>query len=137
MVVVIDKAHSYSPVLTERPWKLMRRQHVAEILIVVCGVTVCFAAAPTAQLVPVRHVQGTQHGFVVLRSLDGTTVADGDSIQTVRGGQVTPRTVFHFRDGSLYDETAVFSQRGAYRLLSYHLVQLGRTFDPPLTLDID
>ena len=115
----------------------MRPQHAAVILIVACGVTVRLAAAPTTQLVAVRHVQGTLHGFVVLRSLDGMTVADGDSIQTVRGEQVTTRTVFQFRDGSLYDETAVFSQRGAYRLLSYHLVQRGRTFDPPLTLDID
>jgi len=117
--------------------RLMRRQDVAVILIVVRAVTACLAAAPAAQLVAVRHAQGTLHGFVVLRSLDGTTVADGDSIQTVRGEQVTTRTVFHFRDGSLYDETAVFSQRGAYRLLSYHLVQRGRTFDPPMTLDID
>ena len=100
----------------------------------------CSAAAPAVQLVPVRHVQGTQHGFVILRSLDGTAVADGDSIQTVRGEQVTTRTIFHFRDRSLYDETAVFSQRGTYRLLSYHLVQRGPTFagpDNPATIDFD
>src|SRR6202140_3506465 len=118
----------------------MKRQHIAEVLIILCGVTACFAAAPAVQLVPVRHVQGTQHGFVVLRSLDGTALADGDSIQTVRGEQVTTRTVFLFRDRSLYDETAVFSQRGTYRLLSYHLVQRGPTFaspDNPATLDID
>src|ERR1700686_1984578 len=109
----------------------MKRQHVAEILIIVCGVTAGFAAAPADQLVPVRHVQGTQHGFVVLRSLDGTALADGDSIQTVRGEQVTTQTIFHFRDRSLYDETAVFSQRGTYRLLSYRLVQRGPTFSGP------
>jgi hypothetical protein len=95
----------------------MKRQHAVEILIVVCGVTACLAAAPTVQLVPVRHVQGTQHGFVLLRSLDGTAVADGDSIQTVRGEEVTTRTV-----------------------LRYHLVQRGPTFrgpGNPATLDID
>jgi hypothetical protein len=118
----------------------MKRQHITEILIVGCGVTACLAAAPTVQLVPVRHVQGTEHGFVVLRSLDGTAVADGDSIQTVRGEEVTTRTVFHFRDRSLYDETAVFSQRDSYRLLRYHLVQRGPTFrgsGNAATLDID
>jgi hypothetical protein len=118
----------------------MKRQHIAEVLIIMCGVTACFAAAPAVQLVPVRHVQGTQHGFVVLRSLDGTALADGDAIQSVRGEQVTTRTIFHFRDRSLYDETAVFSQRGTYRLLSYHLVQRGPSFadpDNPVTLDID
>src|ERR1700687_5398023 len=131
MVVVIDEADSYSPVLTERPWKLMRRQHVAEILIVVCGVTVCFAAAPAVQLVPVRHVQGTQHGFVVLRSLDGTALADGDSIQSGRGEQVRARMSVQFRGRSLSGETAIFSQRGTYRLLSYPLVQRGPSFAGP------
>jgi serine/threonine protein kinase len=67
--------------------------------------------------------------------------AAGDvRIQTVRGEQVTTRTIFHFRDRSLYDETAVFSQRGTYGLLSYHVVQRGPTFaspDNPATLDID
>ena len=113
---------------------------VAKVLIIACGIAMCFAAASTVPLVPVRHPQGTQHGFLVLRSLDGTAVADGESIQTVRGNLVTTRTIFHFRDRSLYDETAVFSQRGAYRLLSYHLVQRGPTFSGagnPSTLDID
>jgi hypothetical protein len=117
---------------------LVKRQHAAEVLIIVCGIMTGFAAAPVVQLVSVRHLQGTQHGFVILRSLDGT--ADGDSIQTVRGEQVTTRTIFHFRDRSLYDETAVFSQRGTYRLLSYHLIQRGPTFASPddsAMLDID
>jgi hypothetical protein len=118
----------------------LRKQPGAEILIIVCAAIACFAAAPAVQLVPVRHVQGTQHGFVILRSLDGTAVADGDSIQTVHGEQVTTRTILNFRDRSLYDETAVFSQRGTYRLLSYHLVQRGPAFASPdnaATLDID
>jgi hypothetical protein len=73
-----------------------------------CGVFTC-AASSSPQLVPVRHPQGSLHGLLVLRSLDGTAVADGDVIQSVAGDQVTARTVFHFRGGSVDDETAVIS----------------------------
>ena len=46
--------------------------------------------------------------------MDGALLADGDLIQTARGEQVTARLVFRFKDGSLHDETAVFSQRGYF-----------------------
>ena len=36
--------------------------------------------------------------------------------------------VFHFRDGSLHEETTVFSQRKVFQLVSYHLVQKGKAF---------
>ena len=74
------------------------------------------------ELVPVRHVEGIVHGFLVLRTLDGTAIADGDLIQNSRGNRVTARLIFRFKDGSLHDETAVFSQRQQFRLVSDHLV---------------
>ena len=87
--------------------------------------------------VTVRHAEGVVRGFLVLRTLDGTAIADGDSIQTVRGGRVTTRLTFRFKDGSVHDETAVFTQRGQFRLVSSHLVQKGPTFPQPLELTID
>ena len=77
----------------------------------------------SAETVVVRHTEGIVHGFLALRTLDGTTIADGDLIQFARGNRVTTRLVFHFKDGSLHDETAVYSQRREFRLLSDHLVQ--------------
>ena len=47
------------------------------------------------------------------------------------------RLTFRFRDGSLQDETVVFSQRGVFRLITYHLVQKGRSFGHPLEMTID
>jgi hypothetical protein len=85
----------------------------------------------------VRHVEGIVHGFLALRTTDGKTVADGDLIQNTTGNRVTSRLVFHFRDGSLRDETAVFTQRGTFRLISDHLVQKGPTFEQPLEMSID
>jgi hypothetical protein len=45
--------------------------------------------------------------------------------------------VFRFTDGSLREETAVFSQRGTFHLLTYHLVQKGRTFPQAQDMTID
>lgn len=87
--------------------------------------------------VAVRHVEGLVHGFLVLRAPDGAALASGDLIQNARGDRVTTRLLFRLKDGSLHDETTVFSQRGHFRLLSYHLVQKGAAFPQPLEMTID
>jgi hypothetical protein len=87
--------------------------------------------------VPVRFTEGVVHGFLTLKTLEGNTIADGDLIQTSRGNSVTSRLVFHFKDGSVYDETAVFSQRGRFRLIGVHLVQKGPSFPKPMEMSID
>jgi hypothetical protein len=94
-------------------------------------------ATPFAEPVGVRYVEGLVHGFLVLRSPEGAQLASGDLIQLVRGDRVTSRLVFHFKDGSIHDETAVFSQRGHFRLLSDHLVQQGPAFERPIEMTID
>ena len=93
--------------------------------------------APSAGPVAVRHVEGLVHGFLSLRSLDGKLLASGDLIQNARGDRVTTRLVFRFNDGSMHDETAVFSQSGHFKLLSDHLVQKGPAFEKPLDMTID
>ena len=94
-------------------------------------------AATTAPLVKVTYPEGMVHGFLALRSENGELLADGALLQTPRGDQVTSRLVFHFRDGSLHDETAVFSQRGSFRLLRDHLVQKGPSFPTSLDASFD
>ena len=94
-------------------------------------------ASLAADPVPVRFTEGVVHGFLVLRTLDGTAIATGDLIQLARGGRVTARLVFRFTDGSLHDETAVFSQQGHFKLISDHLVQKGKTFKRPIDMLID
>ena len=73
-----------------------------------------------------RHLEGLVHGFLVLRTLEGDT-----------RDRVTGRLVFHFKDGSIHNETAVFSQRRNFRLLSDHLVQKGPAFQHPIEVLID
>ena len=95
------------------------------------------AGALCAEQVPVRHPEGVARGFLVLRAQDGAALADGDMIQSARGDRVTTRVVFHFRDGSIHDETVVFDQRQHFRLVSDHLVQKGPSFPHPMESLID
>lgn len=107
---------------------------------IVLAVVLLFALladATSAQPVAVRHKEGLVHGFLTLRTTDGQLVANGDLIQLARGDRVTSRLIFHFKDGSLSDETSVYSQRQSFRLISNHLVQRGPAFPQPLDLKID
>jgi hypothetical protein len=85
----------------------------------------------------VRHLEGTVHGFLALRSKEGRVLAVGDLFQVVRGDRVTSRLLFSFKDGSVDDETAVFSQRGNFQLITDHHVQKGPSFPQPMDLSID
>jgi hypothetical protein len=86
------------------------------------------AAAARADTVPAHHPEGLVHGFLSLSTLEGKTLADGDLIQNSSGGVVTSRLLFHFRDGSTYDETTVFSQQDRFRLVKNHSVTKGPAF---------
>jgi hypothetical protein len=99
--------------------------------------TVSRSTSAAGEQVLVHYAEGLLHGLVALRTLEGSTLADGDLIQTVHGTRVTSRLVFHFKDGSLHDETAVFSQRRTFSLLSDHLIQKGPSFPHPVDMSID
>ncbi|MGA8731643.1 MAG: hypothetical protein WB608_22990 [Terracidiphilus sp.] len=84
-----------------------------------------------------RQQEGTLHGFLSIRSQEGRIIASGDIIQLVRGAQVISRLIFHFKDGSIDDETTVFSQQGNFRFISDHHIQKGPSFPHPIDLSID
>ena len=90
-----------------------------------------------ADTVPVRHTEGLMHGFLVLRTLDGKALADGQLTQEAQGDRVTVHLVFRFKDGSLYEDTTIFSQRGTFRLLMDHQIQKGPSFKQPVDTLID
>src|SRR5258708_3796657 len=114
-----------SPAPRLRCWSL--------VAMLVCALQPCASAEP----VPVRHLEGTVHGFLALRSKEGSVLAVGDLFQVVRGDRVTSRLLFRFKDGSVDDETAVFSQRGNFQLITDHHIQKGPSFPQPMDLSID
>ena len=95
---------------------------------IVASAVVLLALPLMADQVPVRHLEGRIHGFLVLRDLDDNIVASGLVTQLANGNRVTIEFGFRFKDGSIHEETAVFSQRRTFQLLTYHLVQKGRAF---------
>ncbi|MFT3839490.1 MAG: hypothetical protein QM723_21080 [Myxococcaceae bacterium] len=101
-----------------------------------CSVLFAVLAAG-AEPATVLHKEGLVHGYLVLTDLGGERLADGELLQTAKGERVTSRLVLRFKDGSLDDETAVFSQDGQLRLLSDHLIQRGPAFKKPIDLSID
>jgi hypothetical protein len=66
---------------------------------------------PPADPIPVRHMEGSVHGFLAVRTTEDKLLAEGDLVQVTTGDQVTSELVFHFKDGSVDSDTAVFFQQ--------------------------
>jgi hypothetical protein len=90
-----------------------------------------------AEPVRVRNQEGLIHGFLTVRTLDGALVANGDLIQRAVGARVTMRLTFRFKDGSVREETTVFSQQGRFRLIRSRLVEKGPRFPEGVDLSIE
>jgi hypothetical protein len=90
-----------------------------------------------AASVPVRFAEGSLHGFLVLSTPEDVLIASGDLLQVGRGGEVKSRLVFHFKDGSVFDETVVFTQRNVFSMQSYHLVQRGPVFPEDTEISLE
>jgi hypothetical protein len=119
--------------LTMKNPMLRRIRSLPLIVLFVCA----WQPGAPAEPVPVRYPEGTLHGFLELRSQEGRVLAEGDLVQNVRGDRVTARLTFHFKDGSIDDETTVFSQRRFFRLITDHHIQKGPSFPNPIDLSID
>jgi len=109
----------------------------ARVSILVLFLTFCFSSVCRAEPIPVRYAQGSSHGFLALKTLEGRIIAVGESTQTVRGDRVTSRLIFRFRDGSIDDDVTVFTQREVVRLVSDHHIQRGPSFPKPIDFLID
>jgi hypothetical protein len=103
----------------------LRYRFLATLLVFTLGVSNAYmSASPLA----VRYEEGLTRAFLVISTLDGNAIAEGDLTQVVRAGRVRTQIVFRFKDGSRQEETTVYSQRGQFRLISYHQLQKGPAF---------
>lgn len=90
-----------------------------------------FSAPPrlaSAAPITMRFPEGPAHGFVELSDTSGKALAHGELIQWTEKRTIVSRLVFHFDDGSLYDEVVSFTQHPVFRVSSYHLIQKGPSF---------
>ena len=84
-----------------------------------------------------RHTEGRLHGFLVLRDLEDNIIASGGITQLANGIRVTTELNFLFKDGSTHSESTVYSQRKVFQLLSYRLVQKGKSFKRPTDMSLN
>ena len=104
-------------------------KHRAQIFVLFA--ILLYPARLPAEPVAVHFQEGSVRGFLSLRTSDGKLLASGDLTQVAHGNHVVFHVVFRFKDGSLDDETAIFSQQGAFRLLTDHHIQKGPSFPKP------
>jgi hypothetical protein len=90
-----------------------------------------------SQELKVRYRAGTEHGFVVLHDLAGALLANGEITQVPYQDRIKVRLLLHFRDGSIDDETTVYSQRDTFHLISDRLQQSGKSFPNPCDVKVD
>ena len=117
--------------------KLQRVRRLQQLRAGAVFAAVVWPGLLAAEPVAVRYTEGSLHGFVVLRTLDDKLLADGDVTQTVKGDRVTTRIVFNFKDGSVMDQTTVYSQGKQFRLISDRVIQKGPAFPQPLEMSVN
>lgn len=96
-----------------------------------------FVGAAHAERIKVVRPQGSAHGFVEVTTLTGIRIAVGDLVQQMNASVVTSRLILKFLDGSLDDETTVYSEHGVFRFISDHHVQHGPSFPTPIDVTVD
>ena len=105
---------------------------------VVVAIAALMSMLAEAAPVEVRFPEHATHGYLLVQSLAGETIGEGEMTQMIGGGDlVETHLVFRFKDGSLHDEKVAFSQQGVFTLMSYRLVQRGPSFPEQLDVSID
>lgn len=95
-------------------------------IVLACVVLIATSAMPDQ--VAVHFPQGSTNGLLLVRSVNGKAIGNGDLTETVHGDRVTCKFSLHFDDGSQYEETTEFSEKGKFRVLTYHMTQKGPSF---------
>ena len=102
-----------------------------------CFMVTALAIVLPAETIAVRHIQRPMHRFMVARSEDGKTVANGEFLQVVHGDEVTMRLTYHFLDGSIDDETTTYTQQRTFLLVRNHHIQKGPFFTKPIDFSVE
>lgn len=99
--------------------------------------TATLARVGSPEPIPTRYQQGSLHGFLLVKSPQGKVIGAGEVMQVAQGSEIHSRLVFRFKDGSLDEESVVFSERDVLHLVSDHHVQKGPSFPAPLNITIN
>jgi hypothetical protein len=108
------------------------------IVLIAVSAVILEASRSSGAQIPVHHIEGVTFGLLILRNLDGEAVAYGELQQVIQqkgdtkdneeSGLVIGDLLFHFKDGSFYEEITKFTQHGKFRLVSDQVEQRGPSF---------
>jgi len=101
------------------------RQRLAASLASVGLVLVLAIFRLEAAPITVKLAEGNLRGFLVLRPLEGPPIGYGELSQHPRDGLIESRLLLNWKDGSVYDEIATYSQARVFTLERYRLRQHG------------
>ncbi len=114
------------------------RRGAGTYVAVLLALAVLAYSSANAAPVAVRFPEGMAHGFLLVRSLTGEIVGQGEMTQVVKEEDlVESRLIFNFKDGSLHDERVTFSQQRVFTMLRYRLTQRGPSFPDKIEVSID
>ena len=124
--------------LSSSPITIAGHREARTWLAVIMAITALLSGPADAAPVAVRFSEGVTHGFLLVRSLAGETIGQGEMTQVVKEGElVESRLVLRFKDGSLHDEKAAFSQQHVFTMIRYHLIQQGASFPEQIDVSVD
>ncbi len=124
--------------MSYRPHTVVGYRGASAGLALVMALVALVCGSADAATVAVRFSEGATHGFLLVRSLAGEIIGQGEMTQVVKEGDlVESHLVFNFKDGSLHDERVTFSQQRVFTMLHYHLVQRGPSFPDQIDVSVD
>ncbi len=115
----------------------MSFRRAVSISVLLLGTMALWPHVLTAAPVSVRFGEGATRGFLMLRNTEGILLAQGDLLQNYRSGIVESRMVFRFKDGSVYDETVLFTQQSVFTMQNYRLAQRGPAFAEDMEISLE
>ena len=146
LLATLERFHSYDGLIEIArrgfPWRKTTKKSFASIYTYCETALVALAVlvqpgCALGQPLNVRHRVGSMHGFLVLRNSAGVILASGEMTQVAQLDRIKLRIVFRFRDGSIDDETTVYSQRRSLLLINDRHLQRGPSFPNPSDITID
>ena len=103
--------------------------------VLLCSVFVFGSAS--ADTIPAKHKQGDMHALLLIYDSKEKITGVADVTNIARGKTWVSRLIMRFHDGSLDDETTVYTQATELHVISDHHIQRGPSFPSPIDTTVD
>ena len=101
-----------------------------------CTLLVATSAA-CGEVLPTHNLQGATHAYLLVKTEDGKVIGVGDSENQQVGRVWRSRLTLRFRDGSIDDDTTLYTQGRNLHVISDHHVQKGPSFPRQLDMTVN